>query len=210
MGGPQVRSYRLASTFKRKAITTRPVTTRIQHMFLVPATIAMLTACPSPPHESASSSADSASSPAPSASVGSTSQFALPPDVSARVELSKVEVVRGEPVTVRLVLHNRGPRDEELGLGSPEQRFDIVVVDSAEREVWSRLHHQDITLVRFVVPLRAKDSLVFAETWNQRDYGNRALTPGTYTVRGYVSPRTPGYAGVASAQLRVCAGSESC
>lgn len=183
---------------------------RMPRAWLVGATVALLTACPSPLHESAASSADSAGLDTPSASAPSASHFTLPAGVSARVDLSKAEVVSGEPLTIRLVLHNRGPRDEEFLAGSPGQRFDIVVVDSAEREVWSRLHHEDITLVGFVVALRARDSLVFTERWNQRDNDNRPLTPGSYVVRGYVSPRTPGYSGVASARLRVCAASEGC
>lgn len=179
------------------------------HALIVLAMMAVMAACPSPQDQPASPS-DTVSIAAPSTSVQSTSQFAFPPGVSARIDLSKAAVSSGEPVTVRLVLHNRRPRDEVLRLGSPAQRFDIVVVDSAGREVWSRLYHQDITLVRFAVPLRTGDSLVFRERWDQRDNDDRMVPPGLYTVRGYVSPRTPDYPGVASTHLRVCGASERC
>jgi hypothetical protein len=186
------------------------VNMRTRHAVVLLAIIAVMTACPSSQEEPRRSSADSSPAGAASISVESGSQSVLPPGVSARLSLSKSAVASGEPVTVRLVLHNPGPRDEELGLASPGQRFDIVVVDSVQREVWSRLHRQDITLVRFSVPLRAKDSLVFTERWDQRDNDNRAVPLGAYTVRGYLSPRTPGISSVATARLRVCPASGDC
>lgn len=179
------------------------------HGLVVLAIIGVMAACPSPQDQPATP-ADTSSVAAPSAPVQSTSQFVVPRDVSARIDLSKTAVPSGEPVTVRVVLHNRGPRDEVLSMGSPAQRFDFVVVDSSEREVWSRLYHQDITLVLFRVPLRAGDSLVFMERWDQKDNDDRMVPPGSYTIRGYVSPRTPDSRGVASTHLRVCGVSERC
>jgi hypothetical protein len=111
---------------------------------------------------------------------------------------------------MRLVLHNAGRRDVELAVVSPRQRFDFVVLDSAGHEVWSRLHNEDIDLVRFAVVVRAGDSLVAAEQWDQRDNSGRAIPAGSYSVRGYISPRTPTTHVLPSAVLRVCAAAEAC
>lgn len=135
----------------------------------------------------------------------------LPSGVSARVDLPKADVAVGEPVTIRLVLRNGGSHEEELAFVSgANQRIDVMVLDSAGREVWSRLYHQDIDLGRIVVRLRAGDSLVFTERWNQRDNEGRPVTPGTYTVQGHHSPRSDASSWRASAHLRVCRAERDC
>lgn len=182
----------------------------VQQLSVALAMIGMMTGCASGKEESVAASGDTASMAGGAALTQSRTESRLPVGVSARIGLSKAIVPTGEPVTVRLVLHNGGPRDEQLSMGSPAQRLDIVVVDSAEREVWSRLHHEDINLVQIMVPLRTGDSLAFSEQWDQRDNDGRAVPPGSYTVRGYLSPRTPRDREVASARLRVCTPSERC
>jgi hypothetical protein len=131
--------------------------------------------------------------------------------VSATVNLPKASVQVGEPATIRLVLRNVGARDTALSLvGSVEQRFDILVLDSAGREIWSRLHQQDIDLGRIVLPLNVGDSLVFTDQWNQRDNSGRPVSPGSYEVRGHLSPRAFGDSALASARLRICPESRGC
>ena len=164
---------------------------------------ACLMACP-PTEESPPPSADSGSF-----DDVSTSER-LPSRVTARVDLSTPQVVVGTPLTIRLVVANRGPREAALSFsGTETHRFDFAVIDSKGREVWSRLHHEDIDLTRFVLPLRSGDSVVFTDRWNQQTNDTGPLTPGWDTVRGYIPPRASGDSGIASARLRVC-GREGC
>jgi len=201
-------SARSVISRRSSAISPPYSSTRMGSVIHVATVFVLMTAC-SPTPESASSSTSSTASGL--AGAPETSRQRVPPTVSAKVELSKASAPQGEPVTIRLVLRNDGARDAELSVvGSLEQRFDVIVLDSAGREVWSRLHLQDIDLGRNVLPMRAGDSLVFAERWNQRDNGGRLVSPGWYEVRGHLSPRSGGDSTIASARLHVCARARDC
>ena len=162
----------------------------------------LMLACSPTPKSASTASSDS---------VSSAARVDTGQPLSAKVNLPQSSVRAGQPVAIRFVLTNIGAQDTEVSVvGSAEQRFDVTVLDSAGIEVWSRLHQQDIDLGRNVLPLRAGDSLVFAEQWDQRDNNGRPVAAGSYEVRAHLTPHTSGRVAPTSARLRICPAAGDC
>lgn len=94
---------------------------------------------------------------------------------------------RGQPLPLRIVVHNSSRRPVWLETGDSAYAFDFVVSDSLGAQVWSRLHSRRNDPIPMIIrsrPIAPGDSVVFADLWNLRtNAGDRAL-PGRYWLRG--------------------------
>lgn len=93
----------------------------------------------------------------------------------------------GHPLPLRLVVHNSSSRPVWLETGDSAYAFDFVVSDSVGAEVWSRLRSRRNDPIPMIIrsrPVAAGDSVVFADSWNQRTNGGFPARPGRYWIRG--------------------------
>jgi Intracellular proteinase inhibitor len=96
------------------------------------------------------------------------------------------EVRAGASVPFVLRVHNESARIVDLNLRGREIAFDIVVSDSAGREVWSRLHGQIVPAIIRLEPLGPGKALELRHKWNQRGNERRAVPPGEYDVQAHI------------------------
>jgi hypothetical protein len=81
--------------------------------------------------------------------------------------LLTITVAAGEPIT----LYYR-----------TTQRYEIVITDQADEEVWRWSKDKSFGQVLEEVTLEENETLVFSETWDQRDNDGQPVPPGNYTV----------------------------
>jgi hypothetical protein len=107
-------------------------------------------------------------------------------------------------VVLRLVGRNSSRVVREAGFaGSAWQAFDFVVLDSAGRELWSRLHGYDIELSRYIVWLKPGDSIVFSDVWPLVDDAGVTAVPGRYTIQAYLTLRRPSRGPIAATAVEL-------
>lgn len=106
-----------------------------------------------------------------------------PPPLHLRLE-APTRVRSGEPVTVRLVLANRGDRPIEVELGGSPIAFDIALAASDGSEVWRRLEGVAVPAVLQPRTLGPGEEMELADVWRQRDGRGERVRPGMYYVRG--------------------------
>jgi hypothetical protein len=116
---------------------------------------------------------------------------AVPPPVAPGPALRSVlstdraSYPRGEPVTLRFTVQNRGTAPVTLTFRSG-QMYDFSV-RRVGREVWRWSHDRMFTQAIQEVVLRAGEERVFTERWNQRDFDGNLVPPGTYTAVGWLT-----------------------
>lgn len=104
------------------------------------------------------------------------------------------EVRSGEPVTLRLVLENRGDEPAEVELGGDPVAFDFVITADDGAEVWSRLEGVAVSDILQSRTLAPGETIEFTESWEQRGNDGRRVRPGTYRVRGILPVVPDGWA----------------
>ena len=62
------------------------------------------------------------------------------------------------------------------------QRYDIVITDSADKEVWRWSKDKAFGEVVEEVTLEQNETLTFNESWDQRDNSGQPVAPGSYTA----------------------------
>ena len=94
-------------------------------------------------------------------------------------------VGRGEPVTLRLVLHNRGAALRQLQCPSA-LTFDVRIVAPGGREIWrwsrGRMFAQMVT----DIVVGSGESREFRVTWDQRTSEGAVVHPGRYEAEGWI------------------------
>jgi len=94
-------------------------------------------------------------------------------------------VVRGEPVTLRLVLHNRGSAPRQLQCPSA-RTYDVRIVAPGGREIWrwsqGRMFAQMVT----DIVVGSGESREFRATWDQKSNEGAAVPPGRYEAEGWI------------------------
>lgn len=94
-------------------------------------------------------------------------------------------VSRGEPVTLRLVLHNRGTTSRQIQCPSA-RTHDVRILAPGGRELWrwsrGRMFAQMLTDIA-VGPGEARE---FRVTWDQRTSEGAAVPPGRYEAEGSI------------------------
>jgi intracellular proteinase inhibitor BsuPI len=104
---------------------------------------------------------------------------------SVKFELSTPsEVKQGEPVPVTLRLTNASDSTVTVYLQGRPTAFDIEVADETGRLIWRRLEGQVVAAILAVRSLAPGESLVFEDSWPQRDQAGRQVPSGTYAVTG--------------------------
>jgi hypothetical protein len=97
-----------------------------------------------------------------------------------------VQAVRqGEPVTLRLVLHNRSGAPQRLRFPSARS-YDIRIAESSGREIWrwsqGRMFAQALTEVMG----EAGGSHEYRVSWSQTTSEGGTAPPGLYEVEGWI------------------------
>lgn len=96
-------------------------------------------------------------------------------------------VAPGAPVPIRLVLENASDAPETVYLTGRPIAFDVVVEDSAGRDVWTRLAGETMSMVLQMVELAPGERREFRAEWDQRDAEGAPVGPGEYRLRGRLS-----------------------
>jgi hypothetical protein len=110
---------------------------------------------------------------------------ATPDSVTAMLD-GPPSVRAGVPVMFVLHIRNESAQTAALYLRGREIAFDLVVTDSAGREIWTRLHDQIIPAIVRVEQLAPGASLELRDTWYQNDNNGQPVVPGEYVVQGLV------------------------
>jgi hypothetical protein len=90
----------------------------------------------------------------------------------------------GEPVPMTLSVRNTAAKAVHLGLTGRPTAFDLEVSRADETIVWNRLHEAAVSMILEFRRIEPGTTLAFADTWDQRDNEDSAVSPGTYYVRG--------------------------
>jgi hypothetical protein len=101
---------------------------------------------------------------------------------SIQIELSvnKVNYAVGEPVDVTLSITNEG--GEAVGFQfATGQMYDFVVLQGGQR-IWQWSHGRVFTQALTTLVIRARESKVFQERWDQRDTQNRQVPSAEYEI----------------------------
>ena len=90
---------------------------------------------------------------------------------------------QGEPVSMTLSITNCG--DEEVTRSySSGQRYDFVVSDTEQDEVWRWSHDKVFIQVIGSQVFAPGETVTYTEVWNQNDNTGEQVTPGQYDVLG--------------------------
>jgi len=87
----------------------------------------------------------------------------------------------GESVELTLTGRNTGNAALSVTFTSG-QRFDFIVRRPRGDEVWRWSHDKAFIQVIQTAPLRPQETLMFRESWDQRDLQGRRVDPGPYEV----------------------------
>lgn len=99
---------------------------------------------------------------------------------------AEVQAVRqGEPVTLRLVLHNRGDAPQRLRFPSA-CTYDIRIAEPRGREIWRWSQGRMFAQVLTEVVVDAGASREYRVSWGQTTSEGGTAPPGLYEVEGWI------------------------
>jgi len=106
-------------------------------------------------------------------------------DLILRTAAEKARYVEEETVALAMVAL---PEDEDMVLSfRTSQRFDFVVLDEDEEEVWRWSKDKAFMQVIGEETFSKEDPSIFVITWDQKDNEGNNVSPGLYQVRGEIS-----------------------
>lgn len=94
-------------------------------------------------------------------------------------------VARGEPVTLRLVLHNRGSGARQLQCPSA-RTYDLRVLAPDGGEIWRWSRGRVFAQMLTDVAVGPGESREFRVTWDQRSSDGAPVPPGRYQAEGSI------------------------
>lgn len=106
-------------------------------------------------------------------------------NVELVIQADKAIYQSSEPVKMRLTVTNRAPRPLTLHF-STAQKYDFVV-KKQEIEVWRRSIGRMFAMMLTDVTLKSNQSLVYEESWQQKDAEGNHVPPGKYEVIGLLT-----------------------
>lgn len=96
---------------------------------------------------------------------------------------------RGETVPLQLVITNRSRRAAVVPFGSGQQ-FDFEAIQNGN-VIWNWARDRAFTQVFSNMTLDPGEKMVYETSWSQRDNHGRRVKPGTYVIRGVITPAFP-------------------
>lgn len=109
--------------------------------------------------------------------------------LSVTLEIGEETFGRGEVVPLQLVVTNRSRRAAVLPFGSGQQ-FDFEAVQNGN-VIWNWGRDRAFTKVFTKMTLEPGEKVVYESSWSQRDNHGRRVRPGTYILRGVITPAFP-------------------
>jgi hypothetical protein len=109
----------------------------------------------------------------------------------------------GESVPLVFTVTNAGKVPLTLQLLGRTPTADFRILDSRERQVWSKLRGQTMLGALRLFPLDAGKSISFREVWNQSNDAGRRVAPGEYLIRGVLLTDDPEGLASPPARLRI-------
>ena len=117
--------------------------------------------------------------------VSSTSTPTAQLNISITLTLNSPIYILGENIEMTITITNQSEWVSALSFND-SQRFDFVVTDGQEQEIWrwsSGLAFSQVTGEEKILP---SASLTYTETWNQGDSRGKQVNSGEYALSGIV------------------------
>ena len=126
------------------------------------------------------------------AAVGPTATRAATPGQAPGLTLTlssrAASYAPGERATFTLVARNAGTTPVSLTFSSA-QRFDLVILEASGREIWRWSQGKVFAQVMGTQTLAPGETISFDAQWDQRDAAGKAVPPGNYTARAWLTAR---------------------
>lgn len=103
--------------------------------------------------------------------------------IKITLEIPKTEVKTRRAISIKLILENIGDAPKKLSFSSG-QKFDVVVDDFREKEIWRWSADKVFTMMLQEDVFGPGQREVYAVSWNQRDLQGRLVPLGEYRIKG--------------------------